>query len=134
MLLQNVGFDVLLNGQTKLSGKWARGPATIAYPLGENIFIIGYHDGHYLKMVKIRVTGEHTFVWMSAKYRFDHPYKCEAQLTFYEDCFQGIPVRQAYYNVKLVAVATSGRKTELNRQKFSVHALEIIPNYKYICN
>ena len=62
-----------------------------------------------LKMVKIRVTGENTFVWMSAKYRSDHSMECEAQLTFSEDCFQGNLVGQANYNVQLAAVAKSGK-------------------------
>ena len=64
-------------------------------------------------MVKIKVTGEDTFVWMSAKYRSNPPYECEAQLTFSEDCFQGTSVAQANYNVQLAAVAKSGMKLAL---------------------
>ena len=112
-----LGFDVILDGQTKLSGSWINDgvpiPATIAYQSAEDIFIIGIKLGQRLKMVKIRVTGEHTFVWMSAKYRTDHSYECEDQLTFSEDCFQGNSVGEANYNVQLVAVATSGTKNRV---------------------
>ena len=110
-----LGFDVMLNGATNLYGISIKGilPATIAYLLGEDIFIIGLKEEQYLKMVKIRVTGEHTFVWMSAKYRTDHSYECEDQLTFSEDCFQGNSAGEANYNVQLVAVATSGTKNRV---------------------
>ena len=77
------------------------------------MFIIGLKDDGYLKMVKIQVTGEDTFVWMSAKYRTDHSYECEAQLTFSEDCFQGTSVGKANYNVRLVAVPKPGTELAL---------------------
>ena len=116
-----LGFDVLLNGATKLFGIAINGrlPATIAYPLGEDIFIIGLKEEQYLKMVKIRVTGEHTFVWMSAKYRTDHPDECETKLTFTEDCFEGNEMGEANYNVQLAAVATSGTKNCVKLTKMS---------------
>ena len=78
-----------------------------------------------LKMVKIRVTGENTFVWMSAKYRSDHSLECEAQLTFSEDCFQGNVVGQANYNVQLAAVAKSGKINHAKSTKKISSCLEI---------
>ena len=116
-----MGFDVLLNGQTKLSGLLINGgvplPATIAYPLGKDTFIIGLKEAPYLKMVKILVTGEHTFVWMDAKSRTDHSVDCEATLTFSEDCFEGSSTEEAHYNVQLAAVAKSGTKNRVKSTK-----------------
>ena len=128
MLLQNIDFDIQLDGQTKLSGIWINNnsplPATIAYGLGEGIFIIGVIDGVYLKMVEIRVTGEDTFVWMSAKSRSAWDSKCEDQLTFSEDCYQGTTVNgEQYYNVQLVAVPKTG-KNRVKSKKYTTY-LEI---------
>ena len=113
MLLQNVAFSVLLNGKTKLSGDWINNgfplPATIAYPLGENIFIIGRELSGYLKMVKIRVTGERTFVWMDAKYEkvpSTYSFYCRSQQTFSKYCFEGTSVGSTKYSVELAAVGT----------------------------
>ena len=99
MLTQNIGTRIKLNGATKLTGVWINNgipvSATIAHPLGENIFIIAAFTESHLKMVKIRVTGETSFEWIDAKYTKleqdepGFPTECLSQSTFYEDCFQG---------------------------------------------
>ena len=98
-------FEILLNGLTRIEGAWANGDAAFAYPLTEkNVFIVSQPDGKYLKMVKIRVTGEKTFDWISATFYENFPKYCEATSTFNQSCFQGTSANQEQYNVKLTAV------------------------------
>ena len=81
------------------------GNASIAYPLAEkNVFIVGKPDVKFLKMVKIRVTGETAFDWLEARYYANYPKDCGVQLTFTENCFQGSSANQEKYNVILSAV------------------------------
>ena len=88
-------------------GNWINSPqnASVAFPMGDNIFIVACLCGYHLKMVKIRVTGETTFDWMEAKYEWMNkvPTKCKAQETFTAECFVGTSVSQWHYNVELVA-------------------------------
>ena len=71
-----------------LVGSYVSGAANIAYPLTEtNVFILGKPDLEFVKMVKIRVTGEYTFDWLEAKYIADYPEECGKQSTFHEGCF-----------------------------------------------
>ena len=82
-------------------------PATIAYPLGGNYWIVaGIHE-HNLMMIKIFVTGETSYDWIEAKYSnldwIDS--NCRFQSTFTEDSYQGPrKTNQDYYHVGLVAV------------------------------
>ena len=88
-----------------MKGEWAGGAANIAFPLGDNVFIIA-RASLYLQMVKIQVTGESSFKWMEAKYHRDktnYPAKCKDQATFSKDCYDGPSVKKAYYDVDLVA-------------------------------
>ena len=98
-------FDVQLNGETRLVGSWVSGAPNIAYPLPEtNVFILGKPDPNFVKMVKIRVTGEKTFDWLEARVIEKYPDECGKQSTFHEGCFlQGNSVNQNQYDVKLVA-------------------------------
>ena len=108
------GWNVKLDGSTKLSGSWINGgnpvPATIAYHVQGNVFIIGAVRGSHLKMVKIEVTGETTFDWIDAKYHDPSvTSSCTDQETFSESCFHGKSVSKGNYNVKLVASSGSGK-------------------------
>ena len=111
---QAEGWNVKLDGSTKLSGKWInRGnpiPATIAYHVEGNVFIIAAVEGSYLKMMKIEVTGETTFNWVDAKYHtVSATSSCRDQETFSESCFHGSSVSQGKYDVQLVASSGSGK-------------------------
>jgi len=108
----NMNYDIELGGKTKMVGSWIwHNPcnASVAFPMGDNIFIVACDDGWHLKMVKIRVTGETTFDWMEARYGWEEkiPTKCTAQETFTADCFVGESVAQKNYNVLLVAKQVS---------------------------
>jgi len=108
----NINYDIELGGKTKMVGDSIyHNPcnASVAFPMGDNIFIVACDDGWHLKMVKIRVTGETTFDWMEARYGWEEkiPTKCTAQETFTADCFVGESVAQKNYNVLLVAKQVS---------------------------
>ena len=105
---QAKGWNVKLDGSTKLSGAWINGgnpvPATMAYHVQGNVFIIGAVRGSHLKMVKIEVTGETTFDWIDAKYHEPAATSsCREQATFSESCFHGSSVSKEQYDVQLVA-------------------------------
>ena len=115
---QAKGWNVKLDGSTKLSGSWINSgipvPATIAYHVQGNVFIIASiskgHEGRHLKMVKIAVTGETTFDWIDAKYHeLAATSSCRDQETFSESCFLGSSVSQGNYDVQLVASSGSGK-------------------------
>ena len=96
---------MLLGGQTRLVGSAVSGATAIAYPLSEkNVFILANPGIPFIKMVKIRVTGEKTFDWIDAKYHRNVSEECGQQLTFLESCFHGTSVRPDQYDVELVAV------------------------------
>ena len=104
---QAKGWNVKLDGSTKLSGAciWCIPvPATIAYHIQGNVFIIAAVEESDLKMVKIAVTGETTFNWIDAKYHeLAATYNCRDQVTFSESCFHGSSVSKEHYDVQLVA-------------------------------
>ena len=126
---QAEGWNVKLDGSTKVSGKWInRGnpiPATIAYHVDGNVFIIAAVEGSYLKMMKIEVTGETTFNWVDAKYHaVSATSSCREQETFSESCFHGSSVAKGNYDVQLVASSGSGKlqylsSTCLHRQGYN---------------
>ena len=104
-------FDVQLDGNTKFKGAWISGAPNIAYPLQDrNVFILGKPDGQFVKMVKIRVTGEKTFDWIDAKFiGIETDPKCGEQSTFHEGCFVGRSLERDKYDLDLVATI-EGRK------------------------
>ena len=111
---QAKGWNVKLDGSTKLSGSWINSgipvPATIAYHVHGNVFIIAAVRVPYLKMVKIAVTGDTTFDWIDAKYhKPSATSSCRDQDTFSESCFHGKSVSKRQYNVQLVASLGSGK-------------------------
>lgn len=108
----------MLGGKTRLEGKWVNSVASLAFPCGENIFIVASVSGNFLKMVKIRVTGETTFDWIEAKYQKGiYPTNCKAQETFTEECFVGTSVEESFYSVVLVAKPQQSkrRKREIGK-------------------
>ena len=139
------GWNVKLDGSTKLSGKWInRGnpvPATIAHHVEGNVFIIALVEGPYLKMVKIAVTGETTFDWLGAKYhKPSATSKCRDQETFSESCYHGSSVPKHGYNVQLVASSGAGKlqylsSTCLHLKFYANICIYRLVNVKYFrCN
>ena len=115
----NIDYEVVLGGKTRLEGKWIidGSVANLAFPMGENIFIVARVSENILKMVKIRVTGETTFDWMEAKFVYDYPSNCKAQETFTEECFVGTSVKEPNYSVKLVAKPQESKRKERDSGK-----------------
>ena len=110
----------MLGGKTRLEGKWIKDglDASLAFPMGENIFIVASVSGNFLKMVKIRVIGETTFDWIEAKYvPGNYPTNCKAQETFTEECFVGKSVKEPNYSVKLVAKPQESKRKEQDISK-----------------
>ena len=113
LLFDNIGWSIQLSGETKLSGVSINNgvpiPATIAYTLGGNFFIVAGIEEPYLKMIKIFVTGETSFDWIEAKYSTPASgSNCRSQSSFTEACYQGTSNTQTAYNVQLVATKESG--------------------------
>ena len=109
LFTETVRWNILLDGKTKLSGQHAAGAASIAYRVEDNTFIVAAVHGPFLKMVKIKVSGETTFDWIEAKYhRPSSDSTCKSQLTFDLACFHGTSMPEKSYNVVLVAEKISG--------------------------
>ena len=105
-------YNVVLGGKTKLIGNWANSAATIALPLGNNVFIIASAEKH-LKMVRIKIQGEVCFEWINARKHKDqqnYPAVCKDPLTFTEACFSGPAVDKENYSVQLVAERKSNKR------------------------
>ena len=85
-------------------------PATIALDIGSNIWIVAVVDGGYVKMVKIRVTGESSFSWIKTMYSRDTA-GCGHQSTFTEACFVSTSAPESFYGIKLVAQLGSPQKS-----------------------
>ena len=84
--------------------------ATIALHLSFNGFfanewIIGVKEGIFLKMVKLRVTGANTFVWIGSKVTKNFDSSCLTN--FVESCFAGGDRTENTYEVQLVAKGAS---------------------------
>ena len=106
--IATIGWKVVLGGKSKLTGIHVNEnfpiAAIIAYHVKGNIYIVAAMDDSYLKMVKIRITGETTFDWLAAKYnRPLYSSMCTKQITFSEDCFNGTSMPKRSYNVELLA-------------------------------
>ena len=118
MFIGKVRWKVILQERTMISGTGINNgvpiAATIAYQLDHSVFIIARvlgFKGNDLKMVKIEVTGEKSFLWLEAK--SDHVTSdCQTQETFNINCYRGTSGSEQEYNVaKLVAVSRSGMST-----------------------
>ena len=106
--IATIGWKVVLGGKSKLTGIHVNESfpiaTIIAYHVKGNIYIVAAMDDSYLKMVKIRITGETTFDWLTAKYnRPSYSSMCTKQITFYEECFYGTSMPKRSYNVELHA-------------------------------
>ena len=63
-------------------------PAMNAFNVHGNEWIVSVVDGGYLKMVKLKVTGENSYDWMETKYNKDGEYdKSKCADSFSEECF-----------------------------------------------
>ena len=94
--------------ETRIGGPWVNEgipvPATIAFCLhNEDAWIVGLHDGNFLKTVKLRVTGANTFHWISSKSVSDGSYDESCLTSFSESCFDGDDIPEFKYKVQLVA-------------------------------
>lgn len=103
-------FEIKLNGNTKIIGKNANGPANMSYRVNGNIFIVGIQNISNTKVVDavvIQVTGERSFKWLAAG-RMTRWYgsfdTCDGRKDFISDCFKTKSDHQEDYNVELVAV------------------------------
>ena len=80
-----------MKGRTKLfEDSWRTLDATIVHRVvADNTFILATVDDGQIKMVKIRVTGVSSFVWVGAKYNpvATHPDKCSNNSNFFIDCW-----------------------------------------------
>ena len=102
-----------MGGQTKLSGRSINHdvpiPATIAYSLGRNVFLVAGIEEPFLKMVKIFVTGKTSFNWMEAKYsQPSSNSSCMHPSTFTKECYHGNSMNESAYNVQLIATKIPG--------------------------
>ena len=87
--VSNGPMQILLP-QTKLSISGGRPvPATIAFKLANvDEWIVGVLDGRYLKMVKLKVTGENSYNHIETKYNQDGMYdESQCVSSFSESCF-----------------------------------------------
>ena len=63
-------------------------PAMNAFNVHGNEWIVSVVDGGYLKMVKLKVTGENSYDWMETKYNKVGAYdKSKCVDSFSEECF-----------------------------------------------
>lgn len=120
-IIGNVVWNVIIDGNTTLSGAGINDgfpePATIAYRLKGNIFILAISElSGDIKMVKIRVTGEESFEWLEAKYHTANTSECKTQESFQKDCYYGTTKSERIYNVsRLVAIkGTAMRQTGIS--------------------
>ena len=67
----------------------------------EDAWIVGTHDKIYMKMVKLRLTGENTFDWIQSKFQQDGSYNESCLTSFIESCFEGIDVPEDRYEILL---------------------------------
>ena len=79
-------------------------PVTIALQLENDVWIVGVKDNGFLKMVKLRVTGPNSFVWIETKYTPDGSYDNSCLTSFQESCFAGTDNVSGFYTVDLAAI------------------------------
>ena len=62
--------------------------ASNAFDLGDNVWIVSVKNGGYLKMVKLKVTGENSYNHIETKYNQDGMYdESQCVSSFSESCF-----------------------------------------------
>jgi len=78
-------------------------PATMKYSLGASEWLLGVIDHTYLKMTKIKVTGESEYKWEETRYA-NKPAdgeKCSGDDTFGPACFEGTDPKSEMYPLAL---------------------------------
>ena len=97
--------------------------ATAAVDLGDSKWIVALKDGQYLKMVKIKVTGESSYDWLETRYNHQDDYDASCETAFSESCFVHIrrdppwpqPEEEDSYKLLLSACYKDDNKNCLGR-------------------
>ena len=81
-------------------------PAKNAFNVHGNEWIVSVVDGGYLKMVKLKVTGEKSYDWIETKYNKEGEYdKSKCEDSFSEECFVLVcklsPINNATFDPKI---------------------------------
>ena len=77
--------------------------ATMAIEIKANVWIVAVIDGKTLKMIKLRITGASTYVWIESKWSNSYASSCSNQNTFTEQCFVGKSVGIDFYKISVAA-------------------------------
>jgi hypothetical protein len=91
----------ILTPDTKFGGPWINFgnplPVTLKLHLGGDNWMVALVEAPYLKIVKIRITGETTSEWITTRYDNSYDGACAVQATFTIACFKGTdPAKDAY--------------------------------------
>ena len=76
--------------KTSLTGAEVNGSmmtVMLTLDLGNNVWLLGVVDNGILKMVKIRITGPTTSIWLDTRVDAEYDSSCAFQPTFLEACF-----------------------------------------------
>jgi len=85
-----VRADRAISHYTITSGTTLNGQKTsIVTDLGDNMWLLGVVDKNQLVMVKVKVTGRMTWVWMGTRFDDQYSVACAKHETFTEACFKG---------------------------------------------
>jgi len=71
----------------KFEDSWVR--ISLSFDLGDNVWIIGLLDNGHLKMVKLRIVGPTSYVYLSGLFTDDPASECKREPTFTEACYKG---------------------------------------------
>jgi hypothetical protein len=77
--------------------------ATMAIEIKQNVWIVAVIDGKLLKMIKLRITGASTYVWIESKWSNSYASSCSNPNTFTEQCFVGKSVGIDFYKISVAA-------------------------------
>jgi len=91
----------ILTPDTTFGGPWINFgtplPVTLKLHQEGDEWMLGLVEGPYLKLVKIRITGETTHEWIATRYDNTYDRACAVQVTFTLECFKGTdPAKDAY--------------------------------------
>ena len=106
MILHFLGIWRVLLPQTQFTGNQITNspvPATIAFHLSNDEWIVAVVNHNFMKMVKFQVTGVNSFDWIATKYIRNGNYGTSCLTDFTEACFVGTDSGEQTYTVDLVA-------------------------------
>jgi hypothetical protein len=87
-------------------------PIIVRLDLGNNEWIVGVED-HYMKMVKIRITGRNQFTWLGTRYDYPFNAHCNDPSTFALDCWSGPGAVNPGSNTYPVSLVTENAGTQV---------------------